>query len=314
MILITGATGFVGHRLVTKLVAENQLQVRALVRDDAAGQRLAQNLPIEVVTGTLPDSDSLRPSLLGIHTVVHLAGSDMRGRHGNLIDKDVAGTKALVEAALEARVGRIIYVSRMGADKGSAFPLLRAKGEAEEAIKSSGLAYTIIRSSVLFGQNDHFSEHIAMLARAFPVFFVPGDGEATFQPLWVDDLVSCLAMSLEDLDLIDTTLSLGGPEILTYRRIVMRIMHASRSPRPIVGTPLLVNQAAAWFLDGLFARWPFTERWIELLAANQTAELGTIERRFGFRPASLDIGLIDKYMRHRRYAFEMMRFIFTQRW
>jgi uncharacterized protein YbjT (DUF2867 family) len=314
MILITGASGFVGRRLSVKLAGDGQLRVRVLLRDEAMKRHFTDELPLDVKVGKLTELDTIRHALEGVHTIFHLVGSDMRGRHGNLAEVDIAGTRVLVEAARDARVGRIIYVSRVGADKGSAFPLLRAKGEAEEAIRSSGLAYTIFRASVLFGHHDHFSEHIAMLARAFPIYFVPGDGESTFQPLWVDDLVSCLAMALEDLDLIDTTLTLGGPEILTYRRIVMRVMHASGSSRPIIGTPLLVNQAAAWFLDGLFARWPFNERWIELLAANQTAELGTIERHFGFRPASLDIGLIDKYMRQRRYAFELLRFIFTQKW
>jgi len=314
MILVTGATGFVGRRLVGALAGEANLKVRVLLRPGSSGDRLPRGIPLNVMMGTLTDPDSLVAAMDGVHTIFHLAATDTRGRHAQLETVDISGTKAIVDAAQAARVGRIIYVSRIGADRGSAFPLLRAKGEIEDLIRSSGLAYTVFRSSVLFGQGDQFSEHIAMLVRAFPTYFVPGDGEATFQPLWVEDLISCLVMSLENLDLIDTTLALGGPEILTYRRIVMRIMHAIRSPRPIIGTPLLIHSATAWFLDGLFARWPFTERWIDLLSSNQTAEVGIVERHFGFRPAALDIGLIDRYMRGRRYGLNLMRYIFTQRW
>lgn len=314
MILITGATGFIGRRLVKRLAGDAQLRVRVLLRPGTRADRLPKGVPIHTMIASLDDPDSLLAAMDGVHTVFHLVGTDTRGRHAGLQTIDVAGTRAIVEAALTARAGRIIYVSRIGADRSSAYPILRAKGEMEEAIKASGLAYTIFRSSVLFGRGDRFSEHIGMLARSFPVFFVPGDGEATFQPLWVDDLVTCLAMSLEDLDLVDSTMSLGGPEILTYRRIVMRIMHVSGSQRPIMGLPLLAHRALGWYLDGLFARWPFNEAWIDLLSSNQTAELGTIERHFGFRPSSLDMGLIDQYMRNRHYALELMRFVLTHRW
>jgi NADH dehydrogenase len=314
MILVTGATGFVGRHLVASLAGDANLKLRVLLRPGGSAERLPRGIPVHAMMGNIRDPDSLLAAMDGVHTIIHLVGTDTRGRHADLNDIDVASTKAIVEAAQAARVGRIIYVSRVGADRGSAFPILRAKGEIEEIIRSSGIAHTIFRTSVLFGQDDHFSEHIAMLIRAFPVFLVPGDGESTFHPLWVEDLVTCLAMSLEDLDLIDTTISLGGPEILSYRRIAMRIMHALGSPRPIVGVPLLIHKAGAWFLDGLFARWPFTERWIDLISANQTAEMGTIERHFGFRPAALDIGLIDKYMQGKRYGFRLLRYIFSQNW
>jgi hypothetical protein len=126
--------------------------------------------------------------------------------------------------------------------------------------------------------------------------------------------VTCLTMALEDLDLIDSSIAIGGPELLTYRRMVMRVMYASHSQRPIIGLPLLAHRLAAWYLDGLFARWPFSEHWIELLSTTQTAELGTIERHFGFRPAAFDIGLIDRYMATQRYLLKMLGYIFTTRW
>jgi NADH dehydrogenase len=176
------------------------------------------------------------------------------------------------------------------------------------------LAYTILRTGVLFGEGDCFSEHIAMLARAFPVFFVPHDGEQVLQPLWVDDLVTCLAMSLQDLDLIDEMIAVGGPELLTYRRVVMRVMYAARARRPIVGLPMLLHRAGAWFLDGLFERWPFTEFWVEMLSTNQTAGLGTIERQFGFRPAKFDIGLIDRYLQRPGQQLGLLRYIFSRHW
>jgi uncharacterized protein YbjT (DUF2867 family) len=314
MILITGASGFVGRRLVRRLAGDENLEVRILLRPGGDTTRLPRGVPIHIMMGDITDADSLLAAMDGVHTVFHLIGTETRGRHARLEEVDIAGTKAVVEASLHARVGRIVYVSRIGADRGSAFPVLRAKGEIEDAIRNSGLAYTIFRSGVLFGEGDRLSEHIAMLARSFPVYFVPGDGEMSLQPFWVEDLVTCLAMSLEDLDMVDRTITVGGPELLTYRRMVMRVMHVIGSPRPIVSLPLLVHQAGAWFLDGLFARWPLTLQWIEMLSTNQTGELGTVERHFGFRPTAFDVGMLGEYMRRRHYMWQLWRYAFTLRW
>ncbi len=94
----------------------------------------------------------------------------------------------------------------------------------------------------------------------------------------------------------------------------MRVMRASRSQRPILGVPMVMARALAWYLDGLFARWPFNEFWIELLATAQAGELGSIERQFGFRPAAFDIGLIDEYMQRRLYGLALLRYVFTKDW
>ena len=314
MILVTGATGFVGRRLVRRLGEQPGTQVRVLLRPGSDLDRLPHGVAVHAMIGDLSNPDSLLAAMDGVHTVRHLGGTDTRGRHAELENIDVAGARAVIEAGLAARIGRVITVSRLGADRNSAFPTLRAKGEIEEIIRGSGLAYTILRSGVLFGEGDRFSEHLAMLLKSFPVFFVPGDGEQILQPLWVEDLVSCLALSLQNLDLIDQVVEIAGPELLTYRRLVMRVMYALGLRRPIVGVPFQVHAAGAWFLDGLFARWPITERWTEMLAARQAAELGTIERIFGFRPAAFDIGLIDRYLPGKRYPARFAKYVLTGQW
>src|SRR5690606_30213828 len=314
MILVTGATGFIGRRLIRRLGEQPGLEVRVLLRPGSDLDRLPRGVAVHAMMGDLNSMDSLLAAMDGVHTVFHLIGTDTRGRHAQLEKVDIAGTRAIVEAGLAARIGRLITVSRLGADRYSAFPTLRAKGEIEDIIRRSGLAYTIFRSAVLFGEGDRFSSHLAMLIQSFPVFFVPGDGEQILQPLWVEDLITCLTLSLENLDLVDQIVEVGGPELLTYRRLIMRVMYAIGAHRPIIGVPFQVHSAGAWFLDGLFARWPITEQWVEMLAARQTAELGTIERLFHFRPAAFDVGLIDQYMPNRRYRTDFLKYIFSGRW
>jgi uncharacterized protein YbjT (DUF2867 family) len=314
VILVTGATGFVGRRLVRRLAGDAGLEVRVLLRPGSQPHELPRGVSVHAMMGSLADPDSLLAAMDGVHTLYHLISTDTRGRHARLEEVDIRGTETIIEAALAARVGRIITVSRVGADRASAYDLLRAKGEIEELVRSSGLAYTIFRSTPLFGAGDHFSEHLAMMIRAFPFFLVPGDGDQILQPLWVEDLVTGLTMALQDLDLVDQTVGVGGPELLTYRRIVMRTMYAIDAQRPIINSPLQLHQAGAWFLDGLFARWPFTEHWVEMLASNQTAELGTLERLFGIRPAAFDIGLIDRYLRERSRENRLLHYAFTSHW
>jgi uncharacterized protein YbjT (DUF2867 family) len=314
MILVTGATGFVGRHLVRQLTVDAGLRVRVYLRPGGDINRLPRPLTVHTVVGDIANADTLLSAMDGIHTVFHLVGTETRGRHAQLNEVDVASAKAVVDAALAARVGRIITVSRLGAERASAFPVLRAKGEIEDYIRNSGLAYTIFRSGVLFGQGDRFSENIAMIASTFPFYLVPRDGETVFQPLWVKDLVACLLMSLENFDLIDSIVTIGGPEFLTYRRLVMRVMHTINASRPIIGVPVLAHRNLAWFFDGLFARWPLTEQWGEMLATPQTAEMGAIERYFGFRPASFDVGLLSDYMEHRHYALDLLRYVSTLQW
>ena len=282
-----------------------------LLRPGTNLDRLPRPLVVHTMIGDCTDKDSVLAAMSGVHTIIHLVGSEAQGRRARLAEVDVPSAKTVIECALAARVGRIIYVSRPNADRASAYPVLRAKGEIEEAIRESGLAYTILRTSTLFGASDHFSEHIATLASALPIYVLPSDGETVFQPLWVDDLVTCILMTLEDLDSIDKVIHIGGPELLSYRRIVLRVMHTLGHRRMLVSLPLLVNQAGVWFLDGLFARWPITRHWIEMFSASQASELGTVERLFGFRPSAFDLGLLSQYIGRRPYLLRLVRHILT---
>lgn len=314
MILITGATGFIGRRLLEVMNATTSLPIRILLKPGSDARVLPRGIPFKVVSGSIVDEASLRVAMDGVHTIIHLAGTDNRGRHASLDSVDIEGAKIIVKAAKENHVGRIITLSRIGADRRSGFPILKAKGEIEDAFIDSGMAYTIFRSSVIFGKGDHFSENIAMIQRVSPIYFVPGDGAMTLQPLWVDDLVTCLLIALEDHSMIDNIIPIGGPEVLSYRRIVMRVMYAMGTQKAILSLPTLIHKWGAWYLDGLFQRWPYTENFVDLISSNQTAELGLLERRFGFKPAAFDLAVLRTYLESGKYTGKLMRYIFSVNW
>ncbi len=285
MILVTGGTGFIGQALVRHLVAERRT-VRILLRPSRASAKLPPGVPVEVAISNVNDERSLRGALMGVDTIFHLAGARWHGAPEALQEVEVEGAQTLMRTAKEAGVGRIIYASHLGADRASAYPVLKAKGIAEEHIRNSGLEYTILRTALIFGPHDHFTTEIAQLFYAFPfVFPTPGQGDALVQPLWVEDLVTCLAWSLDRADTINQTFELGGPEYVTIDDAVVEVMDAIGIARTLMSVRPSYMRIAGLFLEYLFPRLPVSVYWLDYLASNRTCPLDSVPRSFGLMPA-----------------------------
>lgn len=316
MILITGATGLIGKQLVTRLLAADQ-PVRVIVSPSRLHGTHTSHLPwsgvAEVVPGELTNADVLHQVLADVHTVFHLAGAQWWGRRRDLQRVDVLTTQAVIAAARAARVGRIVIVSHLGAAQSSAFTLLQIKGQVEELVRTSGLAYTIIRSGVVFGPDDRFVNGIATLLRANPfVYFQAGQGETLLNPLYVADLAEALARTLALLDTVDQTIEIGGPEYLSYNELIRTVMRVTGAPRNIVSLPPYLMRSWTGLTRRLFPHWPVTGQWYDMLAANRTASLGTLETVFGIQPARFEDTILT-YMRQRRYAPQLWRAVLQRR-
>jgi NADH dehydrogenase len=184
--------------LVRQLVEVGR-EVRILLRPSPRTPDLPIGVPVDVAVSSLNDERGLRAALVGVDTVYHLAGVERRGAYANLMSVDIQGTRNVVYAAVDAGVDRIFYVSHLGADRASAYPVPKIKAIAEEYIRRSGLDYTILRSAILYGPKDGFTTGLARLLSAMPLFFLlPSDGRTLLQPLWVEDLVTCLTWALDD--------------------------------------------------------------------------------------------------------------------
>jgi NADH dehydrogenase len=306
LILVTGATGFVGRALLPRL-AEAGLELRCLLRPSRRSPRLPRRVPVQVSIASLTDERGLRAALVGVDTVIHLASAEWRGQQGDVFAVDVTGTKALVEAAKDAGVGRLIYVSHLGADRASAYPVLKAKGIAEEFVRQSGLPYTIVRSALLYGEEDVFVNVVALMLKLVPgFFFSPSPSDVALQPLWVEDLVTCLEWSLSDLTALNQTLALGGPEFLTFNQMTEIIMDVLRLRRIIVPVRPPFLRAGAWWLDQLLPRSPLTPRWLDYLATSRTCELTSVTRYFGLKPARFADRTLN-YLRDKHWFAEMTR-------
>ncbi len=284
MILVTGGTGFIGQVLIRHLVSMG-LQVRTLLRPSAASPRLPRGISIEAVICGLQDERGLRAAMKGIDVIYHLAGAERKGSQADLMGVDIEGTRTIATVAAEAGVKRFFFISHLGADRASAFPVLKSKAIAENHIIQTGIPYTIFRSALVYGAGDQFTTELARLLRISPgVFLIPGDGKTLIQPLWVEDLVTCMTLALDETGTINQLYAIGGPEFLTFRQTVQYVMEASQTHRWIVSTsPAYLRILAVW-LENSFKNFPLSVFWQDYLAADRTCELDTLPRLFGLMP------------------------------
>jgi NADH dehydrogenase len=284
MILLTGGTGFVGRALARQLVTAGH-SVRILLRPSQHTPDLPKGVPVEVAVASLSDERGLRAALRGVDTVYHLAGAEQEGGHADLHSTDIRGTETLVRAASGARVRRIFYVSHLGADRASAFPVLKTKGIAEEYIRQGEVPYTILRSGILFGPEDHFTTGIARLLHLSPVLFVPPRNDVLLQPLWVEDLTTCLVWSLDNDATINQTYEVAGGETFSFRQAMEIILQ-------MIGTRRILLPLALPYLRGLtvlfeqnFRNFPTSVFWLDYISVSHTCASDSVPRQFGFLPA-----------------------------
>ncbi|MHC1784246.1 MAG: NAD(P)H-binding protein [Anaerolineaceae bacterium] len=284
MILVTGGTGFIGRTLIRQLVSMGK-QVRTLLRPSQKTPNLPGGIPVEVAVCGLTDERSLRAAMKDVEIVFHLAGTERAGSRANLNDVDIAGTQSVVKIASEANVKRIFYLSHLGADRASAFPLLKTKAIAESFISRSSIPYTIVRSALAYGPGDQFTTSLVKLLEISPGFvLMPGNGSALLQPIWVEDLVTCLTATLVD-DSTDSHLySVGGIEYLSFHTILEEIMAVtSIRQRLIPFPPAYLRLLTVWLEQN--RNFPLSAFLLDYLASDRTCPIDAAPRTFGLMPA-----------------------------
>lgn len=311
MILVTGGTGFIGRHVVNRLMADGY-HVRCLIPENKRSAVKWEREP-EIIEGNVLDEEVLFRAVTGAHAIIHLENAQWWGRLRDLERVELVGTRNIVAAARAARVGRIITISHLGAAPSSAYSLMRIKGMVEEVIRSSGLAYTVIRSGIVFGEDDAFINHIAMTLRVNPLFFLmPGRGEVVLHPIHIDDVVKAIINCLDNIDTVDTVMEIGGPEYITLEDLIRTVMRVSGMRRLIIPVPPYMLRWMAAIYTRVLPRALITPQWLDILATNRTAQLANTFNYFGIRPRRLEDTLVT-YMRGRGYWLLLMRSTFRRR-
>jgi uncharacterized protein YbjT (DUF2867 family) len=314
MILVTGATGFIGRHIVQQLLAEG-LPLRILLPENFRGDLLWADADVqpETIEGSILDEEALYRAVTGVHTIIHLANAHWWGRERNLERIELAGTRHLVSVARSARVGRIIYLSHLGASAASAYTLHRIKGQVEDVIRNSGLAYTILRSGIVFGEDDAFINYIAMMLVSNPlIYLMPGQGEIALHPIYIDDLVKCILLSLESLDAVDNLLEIGGIEHISFEDLLLTIMRVTSMSRLIIPIPPYLMRLLTAIYSLILPRSLTTAQWLDILATNRTTQLGNVYNYFGFQPRRIEDTLLT-YLPKKNHFVGLLRHTFRRR-
>ncbi len=305
-ILLTGGSGFVGSHALPELIDAGH-RVVALVRDAASGEGILRRLDpsrraaVELRTGDVTKPESLAGALAGVEAVVHLVaiprdwngGSDLR-----LVNTE--GTRNIVEAARAAGVRRFVHEGAMGVEDEEDLHYASSKAKAERIVTESGLDWTILKPSLMWGPRDGFFNIVADLVRIAPgVVPVPGRGTARFQPFAIADMARVLRLTLERPETIGRAYELGGPRYWTYREITEEVLRGMGRRRAIVPMPLPLISLVAGTAEFVHLPFPVATDQLRQLRLDNIGPLDAVRGGFGFEPEDM-AGKLGYLQRKRR--------------
>ena len=283
MLLLTGATGQVGSALLDRLLAEGT-PVRCLVRDP---RRLgARRVRVQIALGDLADPPSFRNAMRGVSTVVHLAASTRDQPRGSIEELAAIATWRMVEAAQRAGVERFVFFSTLGASTHHRARLFRAKALAEQAVRESDMHSIVISPSLVYAPGDRWLTLIERLS-LLPVVPISGRGRAVCQPIWAEDVASCVAAALigSGDDATHERYELAGPQTMTYNETVNTVLRSLDRERPLLALPTpIISRALHAVERAMHTNAPITWEEAELLEANMVAKGGGDAEALGVTP------------------------------
>lgn len=285
-ILVTGAAGYLGNQTVKKLVTLGR-PVRAMVRHRAKAEIRLRDVAdsIEIVTADVTDPDSLVAAMSDLSAVIHYVAIAMEKGGQTYEQVNYQGTVNLVEAAKAAGVGRFINMSQNGARSDLPYRFLASKGRAQAYVAASGLQWTAMRPSAIFGPQDEFFNTFARLLKITPLVFpLIGGGKALFQPVSALDVVEAVIRSLDDDSAIGKELALGGPEVLSLGEIERRIIEAMNTRRLLLPVPLSLLRPVVLVMQALLPGSPVSSGLLDLLSVPNTVVDNALVNHFGIQP------------------------------
>lgn len=275
MLLLTGATGSVGSRLLP-LLLEGGVDVRCLVREP---RRLGeQRVDVQIALGDLGEMSDpylVRQALRGVDTVVHLAATIRDQPPHRIEELNGLATLRLLRAAERSGVQRFVFFSALNASAAQRTRFFRAKWLAERAVTSSPLLTTVFAPSIVYDRSDPW---VTLLRRFsfLPAMPVSGNGLARFEPIWAGDVARCAVAALARDD--RARYELAGPEELSYAEMSDLVSRVAGRPRPLVHLPLPLVRSGLIALRSLFGEAIFaTWEEAELMEVPMVSERGTAD-------------------------------------
>jgi uncharacterized protein YbjT (DUF2867 family) len=301
MILIAGGTGFVGGGIVRELARRGK-PVAVLTRNASRAKR-SPGLDVEYREGDVTRAESLASAMQGVEAVVgcqQFPNSPIENAgKGHTFEKvDAEGTENLVRAAKAAGVKRYVYLSGAGAAPDGPH-WFRAKWRAETAVRESGLTYTILRPSWVYGPEDRSLNRFLSMSRFLP--FVPligNAGKQRMQPVFIDDVGRAVAGSLDNPAAANQVFKLGGPEVMSMTEVVRTALQVAGRKRLLLSSPKPVMKLVASVLQFAPGR-PLTPDAVDFITGDALGDPAAIQRALGLRMTPLREGLATYLGKHK---------------
>jgi uncharacterized protein YbjT (DUF2867 family) len=252
-VLICGATGFVGSRLLTELLKKN-IRLRLLVRDKTkAGDISSRHGDVEVFQGDLVSGKGLEEALRGIHSayyLVHSMGGKSIFRNVEYAEKDKSAARNFVSAANKEDLKRVIYLGGLGETGSRLSEHLRSRAEVAEILSSGRPAATMLRAAIIIGAGGASFEMLRYLVERLPVMACPKWIDTRIQPIALRDVLAYLVGCLLKPETAGHSFDIGGPEILTYKEMMQKYAEARGiAKRIIFRVPFLTPLLSAYWVD-----------------------------------------------------------------
>lgn len=239
-VLVTGATGFVGRRLLPALL-EGGHEIVAFVRDI---DRYEGPEEVELIEGDLLEPPVEFPPVDAAYYLVHSMGTS-----GDFAARDRVAARTFVEASDRAGVRRVIYLGGLGDDEDQLSAHLRSRREVEHLLRTGEFDLTTLRAAIIVGDGSASFELILQLADRLPVMVTPRWVRTECQPIFIDDIVAYLVGVLEAPETAGKTFEIGGPDVLTYREMLERTAEYRTGRVPyIISVPVLSPRLSALWL------------------------------------------------------------------
>jgi uncharacterized protein YbjT (DUF2867 family) len=291
MIVITGATGFVGREVVKQVRADGHA-VRAIVRDpkSKAARTLAEN-GIELFHGNVIYAPSLEGSMQGAKCVIHLVGIIHEWKEQTFERVHVEATANVVAAAKKAGAKRYLQMSALGARADGRSRYHQTKWVAEEAVRKSGLAWTIFRPSVIYGPGDKSITILSKVLRRAPFVPVLGNGNSKIQPVSVETVAKCFVAAIKNDGTIGKTYDLCGPEAFTWNELYDKLLafHGLRKRKLHLPLPIARMQAAVF--ERLLANPPFNRDQLLMVQEDNVGDPKPAEHDFAPQQETFEQGI-----------------------
>jgi len=251
-VLLTGVTGFIGGRLLPDLL-EKGIQVRCLVRSQKKlPGGLDQHPSVEMVVGDLLNPDTLPPAMEGVdaaYYLVHSMGGRSVSSFRSFIERDFRAAENFVKSADRAGVSRVIYLGGLGEMGGDLSEHLQSRQKVGEILQSGRVQATVLRAANIIGAGGAPFEMLRYMVERLPVMVCPKWINTRGQPIAVDNVVAYLTGCLLEPETTGLTLDIGGPDIITYRQLMLIYAKVRGLRRIILTVPVLTPRLSSYWIN-----------------------------------------------------------------